>query len=99
MRSSVSQSPGDAAVVGTLASVPTVVLHTRAHLIFHDLTDEYSAELGVLLVRVQRALGSIPGVGRVHVYKWGDGGAHLHVVVVARTQGMRQLWGCSSPCG
>ena len=39
----------------TPASVPTVVLHTRAHLDFHDLTDEYGAELGVLLVGVQRA--------------------------------------------
>ena len=75
------------------ASVPTVVIHTREHLDFHDLDEGYGAELGVLLVRVQRALGSIPGVGRVHVYKWGDGGAHLHVVLMARPLGMRQLWG------
>ena len=74
-------------------SVPTVTLHPREHLDFHELTDEQGAELGVLLVRAQRALASIPGVGRVHVYKWGDGGAHLHVVVVARPFGMRQLWG------
>jgi diadenosine tetraphosphate (Ap4A) HIT family hydrolase len=75
------------------ASLPILTLHTRAHLDFHQLTDELAAELGVLMIRVQRALSSIPGVGRVHVYKWGDGGAHLHVVLVARPLGMRQLWG------
>ena len=74
-------------------SVPTLTLHTRAHLDFHDLTDELGAEMGVLLVRAQRALASIAGVGRVHVYKWGDGSAHLHIFVVARPAGMIQLKG------
>ena len=74
-------------------SVPAVTLHPREHLDFGDLTDELGAELGVLLVRAERALSAIPGVGRVHVYKWGDGGAHLHVFVVARPLGMMQLRG------
>jgi diadenosine tetraphosphate (Ap4A) HIT family hydrolase len=74
-------------------SVPGVTLHPRAHMDFHDLSDDQGAELGVLLVRAQRALASIAGVGRVHVYKWGDGGAHLHVFVVARPAGMIQLKG------
>lgn len=78
------------------ASLPVLTLHTREHLDFHELTDEQGAELGVLLVRGQRALSSIAGVGRVHVYKWGDGGAHLHVVLLARPHGMRQLWGMFS---
>jgi len=29
----------------------------------------------------------------VHVNKWGDGGAHLHVVVIARPEGLLQLRG------
>ena len=74
-------------------AVPAVTLHPRDHLDLGDLTDEMAAELGVLLVRAHRALASIPGVGRVHVYKWGDGGAHLHVLVVARPVGMMQLRG------
>jgi len=74
-------------------ALPMLTLHPREHLDFHELTDELGAGLGVLLVRAQRALGSIPGVGRVHIYKWGDGGAHLHVVLIARPHGMRQLWG------
>ncbi len=61
------------------------------------LTDEHGAELGVLAVRAQRALASIAGVGRVHVYKWGDGGAHLHVILVARPEGMIQLKGMFLP--
>ncbi len=77
-------------------SLPAVTLHTRAHLDFHELTDGLGAELGVLMVRVQRALASIEGVGRVHVYKWGDGGAHLHIFLVARPAGMIQLKGMFS---
>ena len=75
------------------ASLPGVVLYPRRHLDFGDLSDEMGAGLGVLLVRAERALASIRGVGRVHVYKWGDGGAHLHVLVVARPSGMMQLRG------
>ena len=78
------------------ASLPVLTLHPREHLDFHELDDEQGAELGVLLIRGQRALASIPGVGRVHVYKWGDGGAHLHVLLLARPHGMRQLWGMFS---
>ena len=74
-------------------ALPGVTLHPRAHLDLHELTDEQGAQLGVLLVRAQRALASIDGVGRVHVYKWGDGGAHLHVFLVARPAGMTQLKG------
>lgn len=75
------------------ASLPSVVLHPRDHIDFADLAEDQGAEMGVLLVRAKRALASIDGVGRVHVYKWGDGGAHLHVLVVARPLGMMQLRG------
>lgn len=74
-------------------SLPAVLLHPRAHLDFHELTDPLAAEMGVLLVRIQRALAGVEGVGRVHVNKWGDGGAHLHLLVVARPEGMMQLRG------
>lgn len=49
---------------GEPESLPTLTLHTRDHLDFHELDDRFGAELGVLLVRAQRALASIPGVGR-----------------------------------
>ena len=74
-------------------SLPTLTIFPRAHLDLGDLTEELGAELGALVVRADRALAGIDGVGRVHVYKWGDGGAHLHVVLVARPEGMVQLRG------
>ncbi len=74
-------------------SLPTLMLHTREHIDFDALTDEAAAEMGVRLLWMQRALASIEGVGRVHVAKWGDGGAHLHIFVIARPRGMMQLKG------
>ena len=78
-------------------SLPAVWLQPRDHFDFDALTDEGAAEMGVLLVRIHRALASIEGVGRVHVNRWGDGGAHLHLFVVARPLGMVQLRGMFLP--
>lgn len=36
-----------------------------------DLPDAMAAELGTLLARIERAVRSIDGVGRVHVCRWG----------------------------
>jgi diadenosine tetraphosphate (Ap4A) HIT family hydrolase len=65
----------------------------RRHLDLGDLDDAMAAELGVLTVRVVRAVEALDLVGRAHVYKFGDGGAHLHVFVIARPAGMLQLRG------
>ena len=40
-------------------SLPALTVHPRDHLDFHELTQDLGAELGVLLVRGQRALGSL----------------------------------------
>ncbi len=69
------------------------VLRPRRHLDLGDLDDELAAELGVLLVRVEQAIRGLGGIGRVHVNKWGDGGAHLHVIFLARPAGLLQLRG------
>ena len=74
-------------------ALPAVVLHSRDHLDFDALDEDLAAEMGVRLMRIERALRAIEGVARVHVYKWGDGGAHLHIFVVARPLGMMQLRG------
>lgn len=68
-------------------------LMPRAHLDLGDLDEQHAAELGVLIVRAEKAIRSLGGIGRVHVYKWGDGGAHLHVMLLARPAGMLQLRG------
>lgn len=73
--------------------VPTVLLEPREHLDLADLDETMAAELGVLTVRVVRAGEGVPGVGRVHVDRIGDGTAHLHVWFVARPAGVLQLRG------
>lgn len=58
-----------------------------------DLPDDLSAELGTLLARVERAVRAVPGVGRVHVCRWGDGAEHLHWWFMARPARFPQLLG------
>lgn len=70
-----------------------LVAQPLAHHDLADLPDELAAEMGVLLVHLTRAMEALPQVGRVHVAKWGDGGAHLHLFVYARPKGMMQLRG------
>ncbi|HEU0130753.1 MAG TPA: hypothetical protein VFQ85_07160 [Mycobacteriales bacterium] len=69
------------------------MLQPRAHLDLGDLDETHAAELGVLTVRIERAIRGLGGVGRVHLYKWGDGGAHLHLMFLARPEGLLQLRG------
>ena len=56
-----------------------------------DLPEGLAAELGVLIGRIDRAVRSVPGVGRVHVLRYGEGGAHMHWWFMARPAGMEQL--------
>jgi hypothetical protein len=70
-----------------------LILESRSHLDMGDLTNLLAAELGVLTVRLERAIRSLDGVARVHVNRWGDGSAHLHVWFLARPVGRLQLRG------
>jgi diadenosine tetraphosphate (Ap4A) HIT family hydrolase len=73
--------------------VPALLLEPRAHLDLADLDDAMAAELGLLAVRLARAMEAEPGVGRAHVDRIGDGMAHLHVWFLARPAGLLQLRG------
>jgi diadenosine tetraphosphate (Ap4A) HIT family hydrolase len=70
-----------------------VLLFPRKHVDLGELTDEEAADLGRMLVRVERAVRRVSHVGRVHVCRWGDGSAHLHYWVLARPARMPQLIG------
>ena len=70
-----------------------VILASRAHHDMGDLPEGLQAELGPLIVRIERAVASIPGVGRVHVCRWGDGSAHFHFWFIARPERLPQLKG------
>jgi diadenosine tetraphosphate (Ap4A) HIT family hydrolase len=58
-----------------------------------DLPDDWAAELGLMLARVERAVRAIPHVGRVHVCRWGDGSEHLHWWFSARPARLPQVVG------
>ena len=70
-----------------------LLLETRAHYDFLDLPAELAAELGPLLLRVQRAVFAVGEIANVHVCRWGDGSEHCHVWFMARPARMPQLIG------
>jgi diadenosine tetraphosphate (Ap4A) HIT family hydrolase len=74
------------------SGLPVVVLlETKRHVDFPDLDDRLAAELGPLLVRIHRAVAQVPGVGRVHVGRWGEGSEHCHIWFMGRTARMMQF--------
>jgi len=74
------------------SGLPVVVLlETRRHVDFPDLDDEHAADLGPLMLRITRAVLAVPGVGNVHVGRWGEGGEHCHVWFMARPARMGQF--------
>ena len=70
-----------------------LILECRSHLDIGDLPNLLAAELGVMTVRLERAIRTLDGVARVHVNRWGDGSAHLHMWFLARPYGRLQLRG------
>jgi hypothetical protein len=68
-------------------------LETRDHYDFGDLPGALAAELGPMLIRVQRAVFAVGDIGNVHVCRWGDGGEHFHVWFMARPARVPQLIG------
>jgi diadenosine tetraphosphate (Ap4A) HIT family hydrolase len=80
--------------LGEESGVPLLlVLESIAHHDLADLPDDRAAELGLLTVRIVRAIEALPHIARAHVSRWGDGGAHLHVFFLARPAGFPQLRG------
>ncbi len=76
------------------AGVPLILmLHPRDHHDLGDLPDSLAAELGVLTAHIGRHVEALPNIARAHVYRIGDGGAHLHVWFFARPLGQAQLYG------
>jgi diadenosine tetraphosphate (Ap4A) HIT family hydrolase len=80
-------------------SLPGAVwLASRAHLdSFSDLTPALAEDFGKVAARIERAILSRGDVGRVHLYRWGDGGAHFHVWFIPRPLGMLEASGMMLP--
>jgi hypothetical protein len=74
--------------------VPLVLmLHPRDHYGLTDLPDELAAEFGILTSHIARHIEALDNIARAHVYRIGDGGAHLHVWFFARPAKQPQLMG------
>ena len=79
-------------------STAAVWLASREHVdSFSDLSPEAAAAFGPLAARVERAILGLGDVGRVHLYRWGDGGAHFHVWFIPRPLGMLEASGMMLP--
>lgn len=75
-----------------------VWLASRVHVdSFSDLPEELASGFGQVAARVERAILSLGDVGRVHLYRWGDGGAHFHVWFLPRPLGMLEASGMMLP--
>jgi diadenosine tetraphosphate (Ap4A) HIT family hydrolase len=70
-----------------------VILSPREHHDLGDLPEELARELGPLVQRIERAVRTIGEIGRVHVCRWGDGGEHMHVWLMARPARLPQVVG------
>ena len=80
------------------AGVPLVLmLMPRQHFDLDDLPDQLAAEMGVLSTHIARHVEALPNIARAHVYRIGDGGAHLHIWFFARPLGQGQFYGSWLP--
>lgn len=76
------------------SGLPLVLsLQPREHLDFSDMDDDLAAEYGKVSSWLHRIMAGLPNIGRVHVSKWGDGGAHMHVAFIARTARLPNILG------
>ncbi len=64
---------------------------------FVDLSAGAQAAFGILVARLERAILSRGDVGRVHLYRWGDGGSHFHAWLMPRPLGMLEASGMMLP--
>jgi diadenosine tetraphosphate (Ap4A) HIT family hydrolase len=81
---------------GSLAG--SVWLASREHVdSFSDLSPAAATDFGCIAAKVERAILSLEDVARVHLYRWGDGGAHFHVWFIPRPLGMLEASGMMLP--
>jgi diadenosine tetraphosphate (Ap4A) HIT family hydrolase len=76
----------------------SVWMASRVHVdSFKDLPPDAAADFGPMVARLERAILALGDVGRVHLYRWGDGGAHFHVWLLPRPLGMLEASGHMLP--
>ncbi|HLX78256.1 MAG TPA: hypothetical protein VKR27_05175 [Acidimicrobiales bacterium] len=80
-------------------SLPGAVwLASRDHFdSFGDMPASVAATFATVVGKVERAILSLGDVARVHLYRWGDGGARFHVWLIPRPLGMLEAKGAMLP--
>ena len=73
-----------------------LLLEPRVHADLHDLPSRVRSGMGDVLCRVEAAITSLGGIGRVHVMRVGDGAEHLHWWFMARPLGLVQARGSAA---
>lgn len=64
---------------------------------FADMPSDAAATFAGVVARAERAILSLGDIARVHLYRWGDGGAHFHVWLIPRPLGMLEAAGMMLP--
>lgn len=74
--------------------LPVMVwLSPLEHCDIASMPPQVAADLGPLVRTIAAAIESLPSVGRAQLAKYGDGGAHLHLLLMGRPARMPQLRG------
>jgi hypothetical protein len=81
-------------VVGNDTKVPVfLILEPLVHCDLSTVPDEIAGEMGHLIVRISAGIEELPSVARTQLYRFGDGGAHLHLMFFGRPARILQLRG------
>jgi len=81
-------------VVAQETRVPAwLILEPLTHCDLATVPDDLAGEMGRLVVAVAAAMEELPSVGRAQLYRFGDGGAHLHLMFLGRPRRILQLRG------
>lgn len=71
----------------------TLILEPREHYDLGSVPDEMAGRMGRLVVAIAAAVETLPSVARVHLARYGDGGAHLHLFFFGRPARILQMRG------
>jgi diadenosine tetraphosphate (Ap4A) HIT family hydrolase len=81
-------NPGQTSLPGS------VWLASRDHFdSFADMPPDVAPTLAAVIGKVERAILATGDVGRVHLARWGEGGAHFHLWFLARPLGRLDMSG------
>ena len=76
----------------------TLWLASKTHFdSFADMPADEATTLAGVIGRVERAILATGDVGRVHLARWGEGGAHFHLWFLARPLGRLDMAGHALP--